>query len=225
MSKDFNHPQIVASYDQHIRQLIPDYETMHQQVKAILKATMPDHAQILIIGCGTGHELRELLNVNHTWHFTAIDVSENMLDQARKNIAPLNENSRVQFVLGDASVLAASAKFHSILVLLVAHFIEFTAKLPFFQILNQHCLRQAILLTYDLMQMAQPALWQALPYLCQSNGLSQKQTDTMMTRLPQDFFLVNEQEYCDILQQAGFNETYCFSQALTYQGFIAKNFD
>ena len=36
MAKDFNSPQVVEGYDEHIRKLIPGYELTHQQVDAIL---------------------------------------------------------------------------------------------------------------------------------------------------------------------------------------------
>lgn len=57
LAKDFSSQQVVDGYDQHIRKLIPGYEVVHQQILALLKAHLPERANILIIGAGTGYEL------------------------------------------------------------------------------------------------------------------------------------------------------------------------
>ena len=60
MAKDFNSPQVVEGYDEHIRKLIPGYELTHQQVDAILSHHYGDqeNVQILVVGCGTGYEIQ-----------------------------------------------------------------------------------------------------------------------------------------------------------------------
>lgn len=50
MAKDFNSQKVVERYDQHIRCLIPGYELMHQQVDAILQASLRCDAHILVVG-------------------------------------------------------------------------------------------------------------------------------------------------------------------------------
>ena len=54
MAKDFQSQTVVDGYDQHIRKLIPGYELVHLQIQAILKTHLPEHANVLIVGCGTG---------------------------------------------------------------------------------------------------------------------------------------------------------------------------
>ncbi len=56
MAKDFQSQTVVDGYDQHIRKLIPGYELVHLQIQAILKTHLPEHAHVLIVGCGTGYE-------------------------------------------------------------------------------------------------------------------------------------------------------------------------
>ena len=73
MAKNFHSEVVVASYDDHIRKLIPGYELVHQQIEAILSTELPENAHILIVGCGTGYELSYLLQQHPNWTFTAID--------------------------------------------------------------------------------------------------------------------------------------------------------
>ena len=82
MAKDFNQPFVVDGYDAHIRKLIPGYELVHLQISALLKTYLPEQAHILVVGCGTGYELRYLTQQFPQWQFTAIDPAENMLHKA-----------------------------------------------------------------------------------------------------------------------------------------------
>lgn len=74
MAKDFKSQSVVDGYDLHIRKLIPGYEVVHQQIQALLKTYVKEHAHILIVGCGTGYELGYLLQLFPHWTFTATDL-------------------------------------------------------------------------------------------------------------------------------------------------------
>ena len=89
MAKDFNNPMVVDGYDDHIRKLIPGYELIHLQVNAILKTYLPEQANLLIVGCGTGYELQYLAEQFPQWTFTAIDPAITMLEKAKSHIEDL----------------------------------------------------------------------------------------------------------------------------------------
>ena len=67
MAKNFNSQHVVDGYDVHIRKLIPGYEVVHQQIQALLKTYVNEHAHVLIVGCGTGYELGYLLQLFPNW--------------------------------------------------------------------------------------------------------------------------------------------------------------
>ncbi len=50
MAKNFHSEVVVASYDDHIRKLIPGYELVHQQIEAILSTELPETAHIFNSG-------------------------------------------------------------------------------------------------------------------------------------------------------------------------------
>ena len=124
---------VVASYDDHIRKLIPGYELVHQQIEAILSTELPENAHILIVGCGTGYELSYLLQQHPNWTFTAIDPSAAMLEQARKQLS-IGAEQRVQFIQCTTQELDQQNSFDAALAILVVHFIPEPQKSDFFRL-------------------------------------------------------------------------------------------
>lgn len=222
MAKDFNSQKVVERYDQHIRCLIPGYELMHQQVDAILQASLRRDAHILVVGCGTGYELEYLLNKHPNWSFTAVDPSLAMLQKAQAQIQAIGQQARVNFVHGETICLSELQRFDAALCILVAHFIAHENKLAFFFEMAKRLKSSGILLTYDLMHCEDTVQMKALPLLCQANGLSAAQSQAMMERLGQDFYTLSFTDYQHLLSQAGLGNVHVFSQTLAYQGLIAQ---
>ena len=210
-------------YDQHIRKLIPGYELLHLQIQAMLKTYLPEHAHVLIVGCGTGYELSYLLKQHPTWTFTAVDPSPTMLEKAQQLLSTTHSDvARVRFVHGDTMALQESAQFDAALAILVAHFIPLEAK-PFFFADILRCLKtQAILLSYDLMRSSHETELVVLQKLCQSIGLSVAQSEKMLERLQQDFYLISASQMHELLTKVGFQEPRTYSQLLNYYGFFAQ---
>ncbi|OTG67633.1 class I SAM-dependent methyltransferase [Acinetobacter silvestris] len=222
MAKDFNNPQIVDGYDEHIRKLIPGYELIHLQVHALLKTYVSEQAHILVVGCGTGYELQYLADQFPYWTFTAIDPAVVMLEKAKSHIEDLGLEQRITFIHGDTSILnSLDQPFDAALSILVSHFVPFEYKQQYFQDIAQSLNKNAICLSYDLMQISNHQQLLALKRLTQSIGLSEKQSQAMLDRLGQDFFLIDIPQMCNIYQQAGFKSVTTFTQILNYYGFIA----
>lgn len=222
MAKDFNSQKVVERYDDHIRCLIPGYELMHQQVDATLQAHLGPDAHVLVVGCGTGYELEYLLNKHSGWSFTAVDPSLAMLQKAQAHIQAIGQQARVNFVHGETNGLSGLQTFDAALCILVAHFIPHALKPAFFSEIAKRLKSSGILLTFDLMHCEDTLQMQALPLLCQANGLSAAQSQAMMERLEQDFYRLSLTDYQQLLVQAGFAHSHVFSQSLAYQGLIAQ---
>ncbi len=77
-------------------------------------------------------------------------------------------------------------------------------------------------ITFDLVKIVSLQEKLSLKYICENNGLSEKQTETMLQRLEGDFFALSEQETFQLLKQAGFSQVKRFTQLLCYEGFIAQ---
>lgn len=221
MAKDFSSQHVVEGYDQHIRKLIPGYEVVHQQILALLKSYMPEEAHILIVGCGTGYELGYLLQHFPKWHFTATDVSTNMLIKAQAYIEEMNALDRVHFVLGEVDRLENVPSFDAALSILVTHFIGYEQKMDFLKSIQQRLKTNGLFLTFDLTQIKNEKEQQVLKNICEANGLVEAQTKAMLKRLKDDFYPLSPSKTKQQLQQAGFSQISSFTQMLCYWGFLA----
>ncbi|OTG80351.1 class I SAM-dependent methyltransferase [Acinetobacter sp. ANC 4648] len=221
MSKDFNHPKVVDGYDVHIRKLIPGYELIHLQVHAILKTYLSEQAHILVVGCGTGYELQYLAEQFPQWTFTAIDPALNMLNQAKYHLEQLGLIDRMNFFHADTSILnSLNQQFDAALSILVSHFVPLEFKQNYFQDIAESLKKDGLCLSYDLMKIEHDQQWITLKLLVQTIGLSEAQSQAMLDRLAQDFFLIDVVQMQDIYKQVGFKSVATFAQVLNYYGFI-----
>ncbi|MGY3865974.1 methyltransferase domain-containing protein [Aeromonas bivalvium] len=66
-------------YDSRIPLLVPGYELLHQLCASRLMAALGQQARVLLVGVGTGSELRLLGRLCPRWTFVAQDISADML--------------------------------------------------------------------------------------------------------------------------------------------------
>ena len=227
MAKDFHSATVVAGYDSHIRKLIPGYELVHQHINAILSSHLPETAQVLVVGCGTGYELQYLLQQHPQWQFTAIDPSLSMLQQAEKNIQSVAGHERVRFIQADTHQFAQQAQvenlqFDAALAILVAHFVPVAEKTLFFQDIYQTLKPTAILLSYDLMQQTENIELRWMQNLALESGLTVLQAEKMIARLADDFHLISAEAQQSLLTQVGFRQSKTYCQIMNYYGFFAQ---
>ncbi|MFP6842601.1 MAG: class I SAM-dependent methyltransferase [Acinetobacter sp.] len=221
MAKDFKSQSVVDGYDLHIRKLIPGYEVVHQQIQALLKTYVKEHAHILIVGCGTGYELGYLLQLFPHWTFTATDLSTTMLEKAKQYIQPLNASHRVQFILSDVTELKNEQSYDAALSILVTHFVSFQYKSNFFEAIYESLKLQGIFITFDLTKIKSDQELEILKHVCEANGLTTSQSAAMIERLEDDFYPLSEQETFEQLKLSGFDFVERFTQILSYQGYLA----
>ncbi|MFI9458523.1 class I SAM-dependent methyltransferase [Acinetobacter sp. NPDC052428] len=221
MAKNFHSEVVVASYDDHIRKLIPGYELVHQQIEAILSTELQETAHILIVGCGTGYELSYLLQRYPDWTFTAIDPSFAMLEQARKNLNSIDQQ-RVQLIQSTIQELPHLDTFDAALAILVAHFIPNSEKNGFFQAIYQCLKTNGLALTYDLMQPEEQQDIKIMQKLAQQTGLSVVQSTKMIERLKQDFHLLSAHNFTALLTKVGFKQCKIYCQIMNYHGFLLR---
>lgn len=222
MAKDFQSQIVVDGYDTHIQKLIPGYALVHQQIHAILDASMTKETHVLIVGCGTGYEISYLLKHYPNWQFTAIDPSLTMLEKAKTLLTQQQGFERIRFIHGDTSQLDQAEKFDVALAILVAHFIPEAQKLQFFTEIQTSLKLGAMLLTYDLMQAKTGQDLNVMRCFAVLNGLSESQSQKMIQRLNDDFALIEKEAYQTLLERAGFHKVMTYCQQLSYYGFLAQ---
>ena len=222
MAKNFNSPQVVEHYDHHIRQLIPGYELVHQQILSLLETHLDQSCKIAVIGCGTGYELSYLLDAFPKGKFIAIDPSSEMIKKARELVISKNALDRVEFFQDDTSILKNySCEFDATISILVAHFIAFESKNLFFKDIYQSLKPKGVCVSFDLMQFKSEQEKQYLFNLVQYSGLNETQSKKMLERLNDDFELIDINQAFEILRLQGFDKIQTFSQILNFYGLIS----
>jgi tRNA (cmo5U34)-methyltransferase len=79
-------PHSASEYDQKVRQTIPFYEAIHQEILSLVMAVKPDVTRWLDTGCGTGYLVELALPLFPDTQFLLADPSEAMLAQARERL-------------------------------------------------------------------------------------------------------------------------------------------
>lgn len=80
-------PYGASEYDRKVRETIPFYETIHQEVIDLVKSAKPDVACWLDTGCGTGYLIELALAAFPQAQFILVDPAEAMLEQAKERLA------------------------------------------------------------------------------------------------------------------------------------------
>lgn len=117
-------PVKVEEYDRSIRLFCPAYEEMFKLTHSSLRARLPEKADILIVGAGTGMEICEFAPLNPGWSFTGVDPSHDMIDITNKKLSEKKLNNHVGLFKGYVDDLADKVTFDAATSILVMHFLK-----------------------------------------------------------------------------------------------------
>ena len=208
-----------STYDDRIKKLIPGYDLLHQLTAAQLKVLLPQNADILVVGAGTGKEIQDLAHVNENWNFLALDPSEEMLSIARSSFEDQGIINRVSFHKGEVSSLELGKKFDAALSLFVMHFIHsFSEKRNFLSDIREVLKDEALLFLADLMKPSTEKEQLAQGEAAKMMGLSEDKKQTMLSNLETDFHALNSSELKKLLHESGFGSPVYYFQALRFKG-------
>lgn len=142
--------QQAASYDQQWHKLAPLRETLQLLMGAVF-ADLPEDANMLCVGVGTGSEMFSLAQRFPGWRFTAVEPSSGMLSVCRQRAEELGMTERCTFHEGYLDSLPAAQSFHGATALLVSQFLmERETRCDFFRGIAQRLRPDGILVSSDL---------------------------------------------------------------------------
>jgi len=134
---EFNNT-LANEYEKGIRRTLPSYDAMLRLIQTFYRSTLHEHADILVVGAGSGNEILQLADGRPNWSFTGIDPSESMLNIAKERLQSLpNDLSLYQGTMLDTHL--PTIKFDAASCVLVLHFIQgYEAKLSTLKEIAHH---------------------------------------------------------------------------------------
>jgi tRNA (cmo5U34)-methyltransferase len=214
-------------YGQRVRKSIPGYDALHEMVYDFLSDALPADAHVLIAGVGTGTELVLLVEREPGWKFTAFDISPEMLSICRKTVHFAKMDGRVDLIEGTVDDLPPDAHYDGALALLVSQFIlSPEERSNFFREIACHLPQDALFCMADLtgdrntsrFSMYQKA-WRTHNIV---NGRSSQEIDNEFAISDKAVSILGENDYRDMLNDAGFKVIGLFYRAFLVTGWICR---
>ncbi|WP_068985717.1 MULTISPECIES: class I SAM-dependent methyltransferase [Lysinibacillus] len=220
---EFNNT-LANEYEKGIRRTLPSYDAMLRLTHTFYHSTLPEQAEFLIVGSGSGNEILQFAEKRPHWSFVGIDPSSAMLQIAEERLKPLPNNMSLhQGTILDS--LLPSIKFDAASCILVLHFIdddqEKLATLK--EIANNLKPGAPFVLVSKYGQLGsletelQFDLWRA--YWLQHTKLSPSEVAEMEKSIRSLSFM-REEDILSLLRQAGFTEPSRFFATTLFGGWI-----
>ncbi|QHE92632.1 methyltransferase domain-containing protein [Pandoraea fibrosis] len=114
--------QHAATYDQTWQAMAPLREALQLVLDSVF-APLPEDAEVLCVGAGTGAEILYLAARHPGWRFTAVEPSGPMLDVFRRKAEAHGIVSRCAFHRGYLDSLPSTAPFDAATSILVSQFV------------------------------------------------------------------------------------------------------
>ena len=102
----FSDPAVVAGYTEATPKKVPGLADPHRMAAILLAERAPGDADILVVGAGGGLELRAFAESQPGWRFLGVDPSAEMLDLARRTLAPHAPRADLRLGTIDAAPVA-----------------------------------------------------------------------------------------------------------------------
>ncbi|KRA99152.1 methyltransferase [Devosia sp. Root685] len=119
MTSHFN-AQAARNYADGPPRQVPGFAGIHRMMNLLLAETLPNDAQILVLGAGGGLEIKAMADFRPGWRFSGVDPSADMLNLAREITA--DHAPRVDLAEGYIDA-APEGPFDAATSVLVFHFI------------------------------------------------------------------------------------------------------
>lgn len=213
-----------GGYDRQMLVRVPLYREMHQLAGALLATRLGPSAQVLVVGAGTGTELVAMAEANPGWHFTAVEPSLPMIDQARAKVIGGRLQDRVRFEVCRIEDLVTDRLWDGAVAVLVAHFMpDDGARAGFFGAVAARLAPGAPCILVDLMAPGSAddaglrAGWRQWAL---DRGMPVAAADRLIARSQTLFHPITEARLQTLLDEQGFGPASRFIQAFAFGGYL-----
>lgn len=206
------------NYEQFVDTWIPGYRGFIDSLPAILHETVDKN--LLVVGCGTGNEMRCFADDVDEWKATGIDPSPQMISQARAKLAGVD---RITLVEGLVSDLDVDKKFGAGTLLLVLHFMRDNGeKLALLRSIAERLEPNAPFVLLDITG-DEAHIDANLDVLCNTlsrHNILQTEIAQRRHRIKNELQAVSEERLVTLLTEASFAKPVRFFQNSVYMGWM-----
>ncbi len=218
--------QMAASYDKGNAMFAPIRDALNFLIRTIL-AELPNDAQILCVGVGTGSEVIDLAQAFPQWRFTLVEPAVPMLDICRQRVEDIGITSRCIFHEGYLDSLPGSDIFDAATCLFVSHFImQPDERRNFFNQIAVRLRSQGYLINgdiaYDLSASTYPDILEIWLQMMKSAGVPEENIDKMRHVYGRDVAVLPLLEVASIIAAGGFDLPVLFFQGLLMHAWYAR---
>ncbi|MEL6442047.1 MAG: methyltransferase [Cyanobacteria bacterium J06621_8] len=217
-------------YDLNIRKAIPGYESLHGMAHSLLKTSLGETANLLIVGSGTGRELIEYAQQNPHWNLTGVDPSGSMMAIAKTELESKGFAEKVKLYTGYLKTLPTTEPMDAATLILVMHFLpDDGAKLELLKSIAQRLQVGAKLILADLHgDRSAPyfnqfiAAWRSYYFSQLDEESKAKAAVKFQASIDNSIHFVTEARIIQLLETAGFSNAHKFYNAFLFGGWIAQ---
>lgn len=211
-SMNWNDPSVL-DYEKTIRRKIAGYPLLYEMSSRLMKAglTGSEDVRLLIVGAGGGEELITMGTYEESWHFTAIDSSENMLNLAKARTDRAKMEKRIRFIRTEVESFPETNRYEGATCLLVLHFVKgienkrrFLKRLASF--LPDHAPFCIALINGDPSGHAFTIQMEAWKQHMISQGIAKEQFDQFAESVGESTDIITEDKLMSLLDECGFEE-------------------
>ena len=212
-----------AGYDNFVELWIPAYNFFIEMLPAIIKTDLDADQQepynLLVAGCGTGNEIKAIVDAGLNCHITGIDPSPEMIAQAHEK---LDNTSHLVLKTGLVKDLAEKPDFHIATLILVLHFLQDDGdKLNLLKDLHTRIVKGGKLILLDIFgddELITTHLQLLGNYLI--DKADPEAIRTRIERIKNKIHYIPESRLITLCREAGFSEPVRIHQSMIYGGLI-----
>ncbi len=227
--KDWNAPfdfdaEYGEGYDLLIRAILPGYDDFFPTSVGFLTVTVPGDGQVLVVGCGTGSEIKALRNLQPKWHLTGVDPSPRMINTCRRQFAG---HPHLTLHEGYLNTLSTHNKFDGSTAILVMHFLEDDgSKLSFLRQIRARLRPGAIHIHLDAVAHPGGKGWDTMMgswrRIALERGLPENRWVFLQEQIAVGLFRSGEKRMEELFRLAGFVEVQRFFMSLHHIGWLMR---